>query len=324
MKKTLVALAVLAASGASFAQVTMSGDMEWGWAGSHNGTTKSDASGLGVDTAELYFDTVEDLGGGMKISGHMGLIGLSRNGESAGSDTVHGENFALALTGGFGKLDLQTTRNSDYLCVMSGEAAAPCFDGNVWGARSYRDQFVYTTPDLVPGLKASLYWGEPNFQTAAANDAGMGAGETGTSLQRKTILSLAYASGNLAANVGYVSQDNRVGSATSASGTTGAFVVGAAADSESYDNGTTLDTIINVNVPVGAFSFGIDAASRKYSGFTDGVAAHADGTQNGFGIGARYALSKSTAVWWQYKSYDAIVAAGEKSTYNEIAIAKSF
>lgn len=335
MKKTLVALAVLAASGASFAQVTITGDVEWGWGGAHNGVTKSDNSGFGVDTNELYIDAVEDLGGGMKIAAHMGLIGLGRNGESSGSGNVQGENTTLSLTGGFGKLDLQTTRNGDYLNTMSGQAAAPGFDGAVWGARSYRDQVVYTSPELIPGLKASFYWGEPNFQPAAANDTGMGAGQTGNTGQRKTIISAIYSAGALNANIGFVSQDNRLGTATSASGTTGvraganynfgAALVGGAIDSEQYDNGTTVDAMVNVNVPVGNWAFGVDFAQRKVSGFTNGTP---DGTINGWGIGARYNLSKSTAVWWQYKAWDAGTAAqaagSEKNTFNEIALAKSF
>jgi hypothetical protein len=277
---------------------------------------------------------VEDLGGGMKIAAHMGLIGLGRNGESAGNSNVQGENTTLSLTGGFGKLDLQTTRNSDYNCVMSAQGAAPCFDGNVWGKRSYRDQVVYTSPELIPGLKAQFYWGEPNFQPAAANDAGMGTGQTGNTLQRKTIISAIYSAGALNANVGFISQDNRSGLAAGTSGTTGArvganynfgmAVVGGAYESDSYENGTSNDTMLNVNVPVGAFTVGLDWGQHKDSGRLNVI----DGTISGWGVGARYALSKSTAIWWQYKSYDASAAAqaagSDKNTYNEIAIAKSF
>jgi len=354
MKKTLVALAVLAASGASFAQVTITGDVEWGWGAGHNGVTKSDNSGLGVDTNELYIDAVEDLGGGLKIAAHMGLIGLGRNGESSGSGNVQGENTTLSLSGGFGKLDLQTTRNGDYLAGVTALGAAPGLDGNVWGARSYRDQIVYTSPELIPGLKASFYWGEPNFQPDATNDTGMGAGQTGNTKPRRTIISAIYSAGALGANIGFSSFDNQAGTPTSASAKTGvragvnynfgAAVVGAGIDSTNLENGTVTDTALNVNVPVGSFSFGAFIGQRKVSGLVAGatngagsvvesvqgagtgalLAANTDGTKNGWGIGARYNLSKSTAVWWQYKSYDAILNAPEKSTFNEIALAKSF
>ncbi|MFZ4540096.1 porin, partial [Propionivibrio sp.] len=80
MKKTLVALAVLAASGASMAQVTMTGTFNFGviaiTAGkaSATGTTVS-SSGLGVHTSEVYLNVKEDLGGGMGLSLRYGFGG---------------------------------------------------------------------------------------------------------------------------------------------------------------------------------------------------------------------------------------------------------
>ena len=63
MKKTLVALAVLAASGASFAQVTLSGEFAYGFLATTDGAGNT-ASGLGIDTGLLVFSAKEDLGGG--------------------------------------------------------------------------------------------------------------------------------------------------------------------------------------------------------------------------------------------------------------------
>jgi hypothetical protein len=53
MKKTLIALAVLASSGASFAQVTITGNLAMGY----RATTApaGDASGFGVDTSQINF-----------------------------------------------------------------------------------------------------------------------------------------------------------------------------------------------------------------------------------------------------------------------------
>ena len=67
MKKTLVALAVLAASGASFAQVSLSGEFAYGY------SATTDAAGLkksggGLDTAQLVFSAKEDLGGGTSVA----------------------------------------------------------------------------------------------------------------------------------------------------------------------------------------------------------------------------------------------------------------
>ena len=66
MKKTLVALAALAATGA-FAQVTITGNLAMGYAVATNvANGGGDVSGLGVDTSEIDFAATEDLGGGVK------------------------------------------------------------------------------------------------------------------------------------------------------------------------------------------------------------------------------------------------------------------
>jgi predicted porin len=72
MKKTLVALAVLAASGASFAQATITGTYAFGYASTTGGGVAA-SSGLGTDTADINFAASENLGGGMTASAKMGI-----------------------------------------------------------------------------------------------------------------------------------------------------------------------------------------------------------------------------------------------------------
>jgi len=77
MKKSLVALAALAATSA-FAQVTLSGNIDFANAsvsGSQllaRGTTISQTTGTS-STSVLNIRAVEDIGGGMKVTGHYGL-----------------------------------------------------------------------------------------------------------------------------------------------------------------------------------------------------------------------------------------------------------
>jgi hypothetical protein len=186
----------------------------------------------------------------------MGLIGADRTAESAGNQNVRGEDAKLTLSGGFGSVLFGTVRNGAYSNSVTGVAAAPGFDNKVDAARSYRDVIIYNTPELIPGLTGQVYLSEPNFQTAAANDTGLGAGSLGSSGQRKDILSLNYAAGPIKANIGYVSQDNRIDSPTSTSGTTGyrlggtydagVVLVGAGYDRESLVNGTDTETMCYV------------------------------------------------------------------------------
>jgi hypothetical protein len=78
--------------------------------------------------------------------------------------------------------------------------------------------------------------------------------------------------------------------------------------------------MLNVNVPLGAFSVGANWISRQFSGKPGQV----DGTKTGYGLGARYQLSKSTAVWAQYAAWDDVVNTSDRSSGFEVAIAKSF
>jgi hypothetical protein len=76
-------LAVLAASGASFAQVSLTGKFTYGYLATSDGTGAT-ASGGGIDTGLLVFGVKEDLGGGTSVvvtmktdssSGRLGTIG---------------------------------------------------------------------------------------------------------------------------------------------------------------------------------------------------------------------------------------------------------
>jgi opacity protein-like surface antigen len=83
MKKTLVAMAVLAASGAAIAQVTITGEVTVGYDATTNGNGAT-KSGLGVDTTVINFNATEDLGGGAKISATLGFDGVNRGGVNGG------------------------------------------------------------------------------------------------------------------------------------------------------------------------------------------------------------------------------------------------
>lgn len=115
MKKTLISLAAIAASGAAIAEVTVTGTLAMGYrSGSYltvnggatngiaigdprtgntlvskmaapGGITSADSSGFGVDTSEIVFGFSEDLGGGTKILGKMTLEGVDRSGANPAS-----------------------------------------------------------------------------------------------------------------------------------------------------------------------------------------------------------------------------------------------
>ena len=117
MKKSLIALAVLAASGAAMAQssVTLFGIVDTNVSyldGVSNaaGTNTDSKYGIGTSgnaTSRLGFRGVEDLGGGLKAGFHL-------EGEIFGDDgNASGFNFqrrsTVSLAGGFGEVRLAVT-----------------------------------------------------------------------------------------------------------------------------------------------------------------------------------------------------------------------
>ena len=68
MKKSLVALAVLAASGASFAQVTVSGGLGFSFQKSATAPGTAATKGMQMTDGKINFEAKEDLGGGMSIT----------------------------------------------------------------------------------------------------------------------------------------------------------------------------------------------------------------------------------------------------------------
>jgi hypothetical protein len=143
MKKSTIALATLMISGASFAQVTVSGNLAMGYKSTTSGTG-ADASGLGVDTSEIVFTATEDLGGGQTVAAKMSLAGADRSGES-GNGTVGGRDATLSYTNkSFGRIQFGSTQGVE---LMNGipTAGAPVvdMDGKLFPTRTNSDYISY-------------------------------------------------------------------------------------------------------------------------------------------------------------------------------------
>jgi len=235
MKKTLIALAVLAASGASFAQVTVTGNLTMGYeansvGGPGVGFGIGDTSGFGVDTSQINFTASEDLGGGMKATARMSLGGADRSGES-GTGAVGGRDASLALQTSMGTLTLASRRGGDYLTggIAGVDAYYLGFDSNataapvqtkVFGARSVRDGVSYALP--IGPVSLSAAYEEASYAPGATSAAGvaaaaptagigLGVGTSGaptTTGSRRISLGATYKAGPLVANGTYLSFDS--------------------------------------------------------------------------------------------------------------------
>jgi predicted porin len=346
MKKTLVALAVLAASGASFAQVTMTGEFTWGYKATTNSRAVkavpqdlpnnilgsaavaggADSSGFGVDYSNINFMASEDLGGGTKVSVKMGIDGADRSGDGVGGPTT-GQDANITLTGGFGKLMLATMENVNYLgngIAAAGDPAWIDLDNKVQAAKTNGDriQYSYAFGPVTLGLQ----------HLEAAAGLGEGVGSTGNTAQRRNLIEVTYAAGALTANAGYAAYDNQIDSATSTTSTNrvrasanydfGVAKVGFGVENTKRTNGSVTDTFLGANAPIGALTLAVSWGSNKVD--NGGVATVTDGTKSGYGVGAAYALSKRTQLIANYRSWEDTINAATRSTDTRVYIDHSF
>lgn len=324
MKKTLVALAVLAASGASFAQVTMTGEFTWGYKATSNGAG-ADSSGFGVDYSNINFAASEDLGGGTKVSVKMGIDGADRSND--GGAAVSGQDANITLTGGFGKLMMATMENGQYLgngIANAGDPAWIDLDARVQGAKTNGDriQYSYAFGPVTLGLQ--------HLEPAAGLGEGIGQTGNGAPNQRRNLIEATYSAGALVANVGFAAYDNQVDNTTSsvsrmrgsANYDFGVAKVGFGIESTKRSRGSLTDTFLGANAPIGALTLAVSWAQNKVD--ADGLAGVTDGTKSGYGIGAAYALSKRTQLIANYRNWEAVVNAASKSTDTRLYIDHSF
>jgi len=340
MKKTLIALAAVAVSGAAFAQATITGSFAYGYQATttHKAavggvwvnqagavvTTKPAAteknvqtvrapvtaansvkeSGFGVDTAAITIAASEDLGGGLKASASMAIGGLTRG------DTPAGEDFKVVLSGGFGSILLGQIEIGSGIRGL-GTAGAPVnnMEGEVLGAAtSGTDIIKYTAPKMgAITLSASLTEGK-----GLANGLSKGQSSAVT-------VGAAYSANGLTASIDTTNwdkdatvYDNRY--RVAAKYDMGAVAVGVGyEDINNVGTGTTKFTVMGVSAPMGAVTVGAATVTKEVTG---------KAKVSGNTVGVSYALSKRTSLSANTASWKTAGAASEnKST---VLLAHSF
>ncbi|MDE2417371.1 MAG: porin [Burkholderiales bacterium] len=312
MKKTLIALAALAATSA-FAQVTITGTFDPSIAASN--TTYNTAAGdqslsqnfvrnNSQGTSQITFKGVEDLGGGMSAMFlYEGDFTSAAGASAANSIGGGGGEIYTALSGGFGTVKLGAP-NTPSLTVQAarqpfGTKIGSGF-GGVLGTSHVREDnsLNYTSPVFAGGLTAAVNY---TFGTNVA--------APGTNVNAKTDIGLIYAAGPLFAGVSFYKQDGTnqqtnmalsydFGMAKVMFGVHNETATVAGVDNQS--SGTNL----GVAVPFGKITLLANVAQLD-----DKSAANLDKTISG--IGARYDLSKRTSVYGRYvaEKNDNVVAA---------------
>jgi predicted porin len=304
MKKTLIALAVLAASTASMAQVTLYGvaDVAVGAAdkaspglGFANDKFQAVASNVMNNTTSRFgLKGVEDLGSGMtagfNFEGGMSLADGSGN-LSGGQMFSRAAN--VYLQGGFGRLTAGRQLTTSFFSVASWELTGTSnysVVGNQFGfgGPGPRDSGAIKYDLAANGFNASAMFvlEGNNVYTAGTPATGKG----------KYDLSVGYAAGPMVASLAYNKVDAGVeGTVLGGSYNFGMVKVAASWNSLKDGSGNKLTEgyTLGASIPMGAFTFTADMAQ-------DTISRAASSTDTNFLLEAKYALSKRTFVYGAY------------------------
>jgi predicted porin len=314
MKKSLIALAVLAASGASFAQssVTLYGIAD-AWFGSVKASQK-DADGNiipgtmrrntvvesgGVASSRFGFKGSEDLGGGLKANFLLeqgfnidtGTAGTTTD-QKAGTSQAFSRQAYVGLSGGFGEVklgkmwtayddiagDFKTTLNSDALSPIA-----------VWGSQGY-----------AANPNNGIYYGSPTMGGfSGAVSYALGEDKTvGVDASSTAAFNVKYAGGPVTVALAHQIQEP-TGNLESTKFTTlrGSYDFGVAkltagAGRVSLGAERATDWLVGVDFPVSSAL----TLSAGYARSKDNDAAGND-TRKGLGLVAAYSLSKRTTLY---------------------------
>jgi len=361
MKKSLIALAVLAASSASFAQssVTISGALD---AGLQSVKLGNDATqnkmGTGIHGASrLRFVGVEDMGGGLKANFWLEMQPNFETG--ATSAELFNRGAWAGLSGGFGEFRLgrQGTNNVAAVCdidqmacysgfygggvLFSGQggpgaeksallAANPTRGGAGQAASTvaaaadstrYMRAVRYSLPTLVQGLGINVTHAFGTVQTATAGAAGNTQG-----------IDANYTSGPLKLTAAYAKAGADAGSDKTGNLTTvgaiynlGFMSLGGGIQSEKASGTAVTFTKSDAYALTALFPMGAATPYVKY-----GQRKYSGGTMGDVttakvaNVGVRYALSKRTYLYGDYVTNSAVVTGTSMKNMTSTGLVHNF
>ena len=331
MKKTLVAMAVMAIAGAASAQATLYGSVDTSFAMSSQTTGGTDTAtgnvGLQMSSGAMNgsrwgMRATEDLGGG--LSGTVVLeSGFAHDtGASAQGGLLFGRQAFIGLSGGFGSINLgrqYTALDTVWGAYDAQEYGATSAMGYAWGGGVNKggaagdvgrvDNMIQYSMPAMGGLPATVQFA-PSEDKTPTKDAGSYLG-----------LMAGYSAGAFAAHIGYESMAVKTAAVAAVAQDLPAFKLGSAAVA-AVDK-TVNSTIIAASYDLGAaklfggYQMATAEAGKKDTGYQLGVSipagaakvhlGYASETQaadnkaeakaSAFGGHVRYPLSKRTSVY---------------------------
>jgi len=234
MKKTLVAVAALAAFSGAFAQVSITGVMESTY--NLNGTAKGMTTGMNGGS-EFRLGGVEDLGNGLKADFNYAFV----QNHNAGTGAPSNYNSYVGLSGDFGSIKIGSTWSPLALATWGNSAmGGAAIDTNLAnGGGATAESITYNTPSIA-GVTLALQ---------GNNEASQSTG-----------YSVSYAVGAFSAS--YASNTTSTAKAITGLGASYDFGMAKLFLSSLQDPATNDATGYGVSVPLGAATLIASASSK--------------------------------------------------------------
>jgi predicted porin len=347
MKKTLVAMAVMAVAGAASAQVTLYGTVDAGLAYEDvGGVTKTKMNSGVMNGSRWGVRGTEDLGGGLTArfqlengfgidngAGGQGLATPTVGGGVVVGDTsvarMFGRQALVGVSGSFGSVTVgrQYTPGDIALGIDAagaqgvggGGAMYTVFTSNFnnvdgFGAARADNSINYSLPAGIGGISGNLMVGLDESDVAGAKTNFVGNKFMG--------LNVGYAAGAVAANVAWETQTKTNASKSDTGWVAGlSYDLGVAKVGIMFAGGTnTADTSDNgwslgVGAPMGAVR--VQASYARETSKASGASAEA--TTTGWGGNVWYDLSKRSSVYVGYLNKEDTTAAGVSAKQTHLA-----
>ena len=341
MKKTLVAVAAMAAVTGALAQATIYGLIDQAYrsdkttAGTTAATKKTGIDSVLNGGSQFGFKGSEDLGGGLTASFVMELGYETSDAISGG---LNNRQSFVGLAGGFGSVNIGRQYSNIFLAAC-GQDVSSCANiaGNTYvvaadssGDVRRANAISYNLPSIVPGvtIQVGKSYGEATT-TPTSTNAGNG-----------TFYTLGYSAGAIAATLASESRENEGNyPLTNAQGASLTAKRKTTVTGLSYDAGmakvlytntksvigagTTKFSMTGIVVPMGAASIAYQAGT----GDTKSIASTTTSKLKGSLVNFNYSLSKRTTAYVKVGSMSETTAAGAntlKISTTAVGIAHGF
>jgi predicted porin len=331
MKKSLIALAVLAASGAAMAQssVTLYGIADV-WLGSVKvetgpvSTTQTLLHSGGVSTSRWGLKGSEDLGGGLKANFQ---LEQAFSVDTGAGGTFNRESW-VGFSGGFGAVQLGLT-GTPFDKVQGLSDAA--FDSDLAPANNPAGGVFRTSNDYTSKPGNQIFYQAPTFggfsgAVSYSLDEDTNFSTTIATPMSITSMNLTYAAGPVGAQFAYQKEDRtdatwndlaylRLGASYNFGIATAKVMYGKVDNTNNVTDGETTEWQVGADFPVSQAL----TLSASYAKSDDNDAAGGI-ERKGLGLAAAYSLSKRTTLYGGLKTAKATPNVGDDTKYNVFAV----